>query len=278
MVNITIFKSSEESYTQDDSSPRPSPSSSERSEEMADKRENVPPATFVQGLRIKTEPGKADDEENEEALTPNVQDNIERESPKRKLELKSEDSDGPLTPPKMSRTQDSHGSHPKKLHPDPMGLLVRAFPHHCRSVLELVLQGCGGNVVQAIECLLQNQSKRLPHLQMPLPFMPPMGPLPRDVHHGMSPLFPKPEMLAYPLHKHPSSPICHIPPPPPLLKPKPQMGFPFSVEAVLANSKRPSNAEAPNSEKPKLMQFCSNCGRKACAADNFCAYCGFRLF
>ncbi|XP_078529593.1 doublesex- and mab-3-related transcription factor A2 [Lissotriton helveticus] len=41
----------------------------------------------------------------------------------------------------------------------PIDILSRVFPGHKRSVLELVLQGCGGDVVQAIEQILNNNNK-----------------------------------------------------------------------------------------------------------------------
>uniref|UniRef100_A0A8C7KUY3 Doublesex- and mab-3-related transcription factor A2 n=2 Tax=Oncorhynchus kisutch TaxID=8019 RepID=A0A8C7KUY3_ONCKI len=42
---------------------------------------------------------------------------------------------------------------------NPIDILTRVFPSHKRSVLELVLQGCGKDVVQAIEQILNNSGQ-----------------------------------------------------------------------------------------------------------------------
>ena len=58
---------------------------------------------------------------------------------------------------------------------DPLELLIKIFPHKKRNVLELVLQGCGGDTVHAIEQVLSTQreeekaSNRLAHPGFPLP-------------------------------------------------------------------------------------------------------------
>ena len=58
---------------------------------------------------------------------------------------------------------------------DPLELLLKIFPHKKRNVLELVLQGCGGDTVQAIEQVLNTQreeekaTNRLTHPGLPLP-------------------------------------------------------------------------------------------------------------
>ena len=209
-----------------------------------------------------------------------------RQSPKRKLngEAHHEEIDVLRLHSKMPRTSESPGSG-RKLHPDPLGLLIRAFPSQCRSVLELVLQGCGGNVVQAIECLLQNQEKKQLPLPMPVPVIASVAGPPPTIHPSLHfqgpPLFRKPEPFSHGFHRPPLSPNCTFPPPPPLLKPKPQAtGYPFSMEAVLASP--PNNVSAASGSlkqegKTVGIHFCTKCGRKASFEDNFCAFCGQKL-
>lgn len=57
-------------------------------------------------------------------------------------------------------------------------MLCRIFPHMKRSVLQLILQGCGGNMVQSIEqvlsnhCAEQSDSNSIP---VPNPLMSPLS-------------------------------------------------------------------------------------------------------
>lgn len=268
----------DDSFDQDEE--LPSPTSSEKShDETTEQNANEAVSVVVDGFRIKTEPHKA--EEAETSAPENESEENHRESPKRKRndEVHLDENDGQQTPAKFLRALESPGIGTRKLHPNPMDLLVRAFPNHCRSVLDCVLHGCSGNVVQAIECLLQNQEKKYPPISVPMPIM---APLSRDIHPGIHPashLFPKHELFPYPLHKHTPSPTCRIPPPPPLLKPKPQVrAFPFSMEAVLAHPPAPGCAGSPKTENPSTIHFCCNCGRKASITDNFCAFCGYKLY
>ena len=62
---------------------------------------------------------------------------------------------------------------------DPVELLCKIFPHKKRNVLDLILQGCGGDTVQAIEQVLTTQREEeksnsgLSHPSLPLtPFSP----------------------------------------------------------------------------------------------------------
>lgn len=172
-------------------------------------------------------------------------------------------------PYKVSRQMDSPTQQTRKLHPDPMDLLSRAFPNHCKSVLEMVLQGCNGNVVQAIECLLTNKEKNKPLLPIPMPLL---AGYPRDIHPGIHPsmLFRK-DSFPHPFHQ--TLPVnCRFPPPPPLFKPTKAPSSPsYVIDSILArNSSDKSTKEEPT-------RFCTHCGKKASNTDNFCALCGQKL-
>ena len=265
-----------------------SPTGSDEDVDSQKEQTSEPESTIIDGVRIKTEPEKTPDEEDEGTgtMVTTSEDSTQLQSPKRKLngEARLEVNDVLRLHAKIPRTSESPGGG-RKLHPDPLGLLIRAFPSQCRSVLELVLQGCGGNVVQAIECLLQNQEKKQLPLRMPVPVIGSVSGPPPSMHPALHfqapPLFRKPEPFSHGFHRPPMSPNCPYPPPPPLLKPKAQVtGYPFSMEAVLAPPQNNVDAGSgsPKEEgKPTFIHFCTKCGRKASCEDNFCAFCGQKL-
>lgn len=57
--------------------------------------------------------------------------------------------------------------------PRPVEVLSKVFPSHKENVLELVLKGCGGDVVQAIECILAGKSHSIDFPTASSPTRPP---------------------------------------------------------------------------------------------------------
>ncbi|XP_076851574.1 doublesex- and mab-3-related transcription factor A2 [Brachyhypopomus gauderio] len=80
--------------------------------------------------------------------------------------------DGEETPPSISPLGSDSDTDKEEQEPSPspassrqmnaIDILTRVFPTHKRSVLELVLQGCGKDVVQAIEQILNNSGQAKP--------------------------------------------------------------------------------------------------------------------
>ncbi|XP_027043089.1 doublesex and mab-3 related transcription factor 3, truncated-like isoform X4 [Pocillopora damicornis] len=282
-------KSSDTDYEDEGIDQQLSPTESEENLDIQPDEPSEPESTLIDGVRIKTEPETTTPEDEEEEgglrVTP-CENGTELPSPKRKIngEVQHDEIDTLRLHSKIPRTSESPNVG-RKIHPDPLGLLIRAFPSQCRSVLELVLQGCGGNVVQAIECLLQNQEKKQLPLPMPVPVIGSVGGPPATIHPALHfqapPLFRKPEPFSHTFHRPPMSPSCPFPPPPPLLKPKAQAsGYPFSMDAVLGSPPNNMNASSssPKTEgKSVAVHFCTKCGRKASCEDNFCAFCGQKL-
>ncbi|XP_032233650.1 doublesex- and mab-3-related transcription factor A2 [Nematostella vectensis] len=236
---------------------------------------------IVSGIQIKTEPKCNDEECNPTEHRSLAASPRQTPSPKRSIAEDSDERQNEEPPTKaLKRTDSPNGAVPnRKLHPDPLGLLLRAFPGHCKSVLELVLQGCGGNVVQAIECLLNSQEKKSQGLQLPLPILTGYPTLPRDLHPGIHgpPLFRKPELFQHPFQR--VIPIECRYPPPPLLRPKPQTTTygGFTSEARGIPEPIVTTGSAMNDRVSPGARFCTKCGKKAEVSDNFCALCGQKL-
>uniref|UniRef100_A0A8C8R8Q7 Doublesex- and mab-3-related transcription factor A2 n=1 Tax=Pelusios castaneus TaxID=367368 RepID=A0A8C8R8Q7_9SAUR len=101
-------------------------------------------------------------------------------SPASKAPKEGADSPGSASP-----LGSDSGSEAERDEPDPaparqrtpLDILARVFPAQRRGVLELVLQGCGGDVVQAIEQLLNNRGpERAPEESWAREGGPPPGP------------------------------------------------------------------------------------------------------
>lgn len=240
-------------------------SSASPSSSTSDTTSNPEQQTHKDKIVVKSEPKES--EENG-AFKPSDNSESEKEAGrlfKRKfIEVWPQDtgfSFSPLSPK----------NHHKRLHPDPMDLLTRAFPKQNRQVLELILQGCGGNIVQAIECVLENQDSNGHSVSHPsLPIISSVASLSREPNIlTPNPMFYRPEFL----HTRTHVPFTYRPPPP-LLKPNPQLYSCSFTSAINGSAFKKSEP----SEKPKDLEFCTNCGRKAENHDNFCASCGQKLF
>lgn len=183
-------------------------------------------------------------------------------------------------PSRHSKGLDSMLAH-KKLKPDPLELLCKAFPSHGHDVLERILQGCGGNVVQAIECVLENLSP-FP-LHAPIPVMPAQVPaLPHVIYSGYGPqggMVRKVDALPV---VHPEAVYGY----PPLqgggrLKPNHQALpiVPYAFGSTI-NNKRSAKNSADDTRAPTpegKNTYCTNCGHKIQQSNNFCGGCGNKI-
>ena len=97
-----------------------------------------PESALIDGVRIKTEPETTTPEDEEEGglrVTP-CESGTELPSPKRKIngEVQHDEIDTLRLHSKIPRTSESPNVG-RKIHPDPLGLLIRAFPRDRKSVV-----------------------------------------------------------------------------------------------------------------------------------------------
>lgn len=242
--------------------------SSEREEETSSpKRVALSP-----GLHVKREPKEPGDEGLNRA--PHVTSPDARKSPEQDFNARSKhllenfhERPHEFRYPRLSRDISALSIR----HP-PMELLSNLFPHHSKSTLELILQSCHGNVVEAIEMLLSSQESRgsnMPGLGgcsftgHSSPFI--HGPMTRNV---MTRPLPSTHACS-PSRIYPPSPL----PPPLLVKPKPEMAFKFPPIAHTSYS-TDSRLGERGCGLAAIARFCSRCGHKINVFDKFCAHCG----
>ena len=203
---------------------------------------------------------------------------------------RSEDSGVCLSPTSLAKLTEANGgpSSNKRLRPDPVSLMCKAFPNHNRNVLETIYRGCAGNVVQAIEFILENQNSST------LPMLP--GPVPNfrsdSCRDGIASAFRRPDSVtirpdAVPIEPD-SGPIrpevqttFYLAPrngehlmPNIQLAPRmyPMEPSPFSMTRLRETTNNESEEKEDDSFK-----YCTNCGRKIQLTDNYCGSCGHKI-
>ncbi len=200
-------------------------------------------------------------------------------SPNRKRP-RSEDSGVCVSPTSLARMSEANGlnSPNKRLRPDPMSVLYKSFPTHNRNVLETIYRGCGRNVVQAIEFILENQST-CPPLPMITPPAPPNFLADARRENVLSAFRPPVTTASDSVPRRPELPHTTFyltPRNGERIVPNIQLTsrvYPVDTSPVpLTRTSSPSDEE--DSEEHK---YCTHCGRKTKLTDNFCGSCGHRL-
>ncbi|XP_028402829.1 doublesex and mab-3 related transcription factor 3, truncated-like isoform X2 [Dendronephthya gigantea] len=170
---------------------------------------------------------------------------------------------------------------PKRVKPEPLDVMCKAFPGHGRDVLGRILQGCGGNVVQAIECILENEGPTPLHAPIPLVPNPGLSPVlysgytpERAMLHSAENLQHNIRMTTvYPTYPHPPPPQARVKGNPHTLVP--YTHAPYTNKNVQKEKEFAENGTLRTSEAKKI--YCTNCGHKFQENDKFCGNCGERI-
>lgn len=203
---------------------------------------------------------------------------------------RSGDSGVCISPTRLARLSEANGLPPanKRLRPDPMSLMCKAFPTNNRNVLETIYRGCGGNVVQAIEFILENQNS----CTLPMLSAPPPNFLADSCRDGVVSAFRRPDPVTMR-----SDPISIDSDPVPMrpevqttfyLTPRngerlmpnihlaPRM-YPIEPSALSLSRLRETTNKDDEEEEDESFKFCTNCGRKIQLSNNFCGSCGHKI-
>ena len=166
-----------------------------------------------------------------------------------------------------------------------MELLLRLFPSQKRSVLELILKGCHGNVLQAIECILPSHEKAVAAqrgLEPPILHYPPqINPYP-SMHPALFPHQPRPGYQGtfnpgpHPLY---GASNCTYP--------NTVVDYMSHKRCAISNCNSPSDGlprssyqgHSPQSESAKVpgagvSKVCPECSANCSPTSNFCSLCG----
>lgn len=176
----------------------------------------------------------------------------------------------------------------KRVKPDPLEVMCKAFPGHGRDVLERILTGCGGNVVQAIECVLENEGPT--PLHAPIPIMPSQVPgLPPVIYSGYNtqsgvlrgsdglPPYQADTRMSAMYQSYSLAPQggSRTRGSPQALTMMPYAHALSNKGSKLTAEEKEQTENGSNIEMKK--SFCTNCGHKLQENDNFCGNCGQRI-
>jgi hypothetical protein len=151
----------------------------------------------------------------------------------------------------------------------PLELLSRLFPTQKRSVLELILKGCHGNLLQAIECILPSHEKALLLVKQSEPAYAQYSPTMRSPftphNAGYGPTV-RPAYSMFTSQPHYTYPILEY-----VAHQRPR-----SLSATCPKSDEQSfKAVGPPGEMNNIVgRVCPECSITCSAASNFCHSCG----
>ena len=170
-----------------------------------------------------------------------------------------------VTPPNEECQSSERGRVP------PLELLSRLFPTQKKSVMELILKGCHGDLLRAIECVLPSHEKAVAASKsteysvlqynsgMRPPFVPPQArsAYPSSVRPGAYPIYGS-HSYSYPMVEYMAHQKC-------ALGPKSSVN-----EEAPYKMGRPMNDQHANI----IGKVCPECATKCSPSSNFCSSCG----
>ena len=154
-----------------------------------------------------------------------------------------------------------------KLHP--LELLIRLFPTQRRGVLELILKGCHGELLRAIECILPSHERALASLKTPetiLMHHNPSTPQSYFAPQSRSPYQGPPRISHYPMHSSaPAYPYAMMECPQ-----KCRLG----QKRTIGDQEHGNNTSVSADQTNIVGKVCSECSAKCSPSSNFCSLCG----
>lgn len=150
-------------------------------------------------------------------------------------------------------------------------------------MLGRILQGCGGNVVQAIECVLENQSPIMDAPSIPGILPPEVPTHPHVFYSGYSPkgrMFHKADSVSVYSEATMYGYFPPLGPSTPRSKPHQALTMaPYDFKTDLKNNKTTNIVDSGDtaSREEEKNTYCTNCGHKIQQSNRFCGGCGKRI-